>query len=229
VSFKNDHGEHECLDTKSSYHSEATSLVRGNCSEATSPVEQALCTPSTCTALLSRAHQHCGQRRQATSSSASSRHHWNTKLLELGNGYGALFSSHHSEATRSVRGKTHTCTSPLSRTSSTVDKQRVVCMPACQQHASSMQAGSAPSMRTRTEVFNSSLSNRSTTFGNRHAALQATKANTHSSQGEVRSFCCTQCYSPAPRYGPAPCHGPAPYIYMSSQGESQVYWYRSCW
>jgi hypothetical protein len=135
------------LDTKSSYHSEASSLVRGNCSEATSPVEQALCTPSTCTARLSRAHQHCGQRRQATSSSASSRHHWNTKLLELGNGYGALISSHHSEVTRSVRGRTHTCTSPLSRTSSTVDKQRVVCMPACQQHASSMQAGSAPSMR----------------------------------------------------------------------------------
>ena len=60
-----------CPALKSSYHSEATSLVRGNCSEATSPVEQALCTPSTGTALLSRAHQHCGQGRQATSSSAS--------------------------------------------------------------------------------------------------------------------------------------------------------------
>ena len=96
---------------------------------------------------------------------------------------------------------------------------------ACQQHASRISSIN----EVRTEVFDSSLSNRGTTFGNRHAALQATKANTHSSQGEVRSFCCTQCYSPAARYGPAPCHGPAPYIYMNSQGESQVYWYRSCW
>ena len=40
------------MDIKSSYHSEASRLVRGSCAEETSPVEQALGTPSTGTALL---------------------------------------------------------------------------------------------------------------------------------------------------------------------------------